>query len=287
MSAVRPLGRIFTTVSSLPLRPAAVRPFSSSPLSQYPRPPPPSVRKAASPQASQTPEADSDDLPQITLDASARYEAKDVKTITSNFNRGAAYSLLAGERAIDPADFEKRRPRREGDPFALTYVSDFTKVDPVLDFAAPINLTQDPSLQLDPYQELPVINDPNLFFQKEKAISDERTDRLMKTGARAGTHSGNAGNITAKAMVVHGVTNQTRMGKIRKMYVLAIAGNENGLLGIGEGKSMEMEDAKEAAIMNALRSLQPIQRYENRTTYGNIEIKNGAVEMEIMTRPPG
>lgn len=90
-----------------------------------------------------------------------------------------------------------------------------------------------------------------------------------------------------KNLVVHRVVNQTRMGKIQSIYYLTVAGNGRGLLGIGEGKSTEAEDARRQAHYAAIRNVQPIPRYEDRTIYGDVKVKMGAVELELMTRPPG
>ena len=90
-----------------------------------------------------------------------------------------------------------------------------------------------------------------------------------------------------KNLVVHRVVNQTRMGKIQSIYFLTIAGNGKGLLGIGEGKSTESGDARRQAHHAAIRNVQPIPRYEDRTIYGDVKVKMGAVEIELMTRPPG
>ena len=90
-----------------------------------------------------------------------------------------------------------------------------------------------------------------------------------------------------KNLVMHRVVNQTRMGKIQSMYYLTVAGNGKGLLGIGEGKSAEPEDARRQAHFNAIRNLQPVPRYEDRTIFGDVKVKFGAVELELMTRPPG
>lgn len=90
-----------------------------------------------------------------------------------------------------------------------------------------------------------------------------------------------------KTLVQHGVVNQTRMGKIRSIYNLCIAGNGRGLLGIGEGKATEFADARTQAQYNAIRNARPIPRYEDRTIYGDVKVKIGAVEIELMTRPPG
>ncbi|KAJ4296635.1 28S ribosomal protein S5, mitochondrial [Kalmusia sp. IMI 367209] len=94
-------------------------------------------------------------------------------------------------------------------------------------------------------------------------------------------------SIRVKTLVVHGVTNQTRMGKIRSLYYLTIAGNQDGLLGVGEGKSVEPEEGRKQSVMSAIRNMRPIPRYENRTTFGNLEQKVGATKVQLFARPPG
>lgn len=94
-------------------------------------------------------------------------------------------------------------------------------------------------------------------------------------------------NIKVKTLVVHGVVNQTRMGKIRSMYYLTIAGNQDGLLGVGEGKSVEPDEGRKQSVMAAIRNMRPIPRYENRTTFGDLEKKVGATKVQLFARPPG
>jgi small subunit ribosomal protein S5 len=93
--------------------------------------------------------------------------------------------------------------------------------------------------------------------------------------------------VRTKVLVSHRVVNQTRLGKIASQYYLAIAGNGNGLLGIGEGKSAEDVDASKQAQMAAIRNMVPIPRYEGRTIFGEVKGKVGAVELKLIAKPPG
>ena len=113
---------------------------------------------------------------------------------------------------------------------------------------------------------------------------DPRLKRLMR---QTGFSLAEIRRFRVKTLVVHRVVNQTKMGKIQSLYYLTIAGNGKGLLGIGEGKSTEAEDARKQAHYAAIRNVQPIPRYEARTIYGDVKVKIGAVELELMTRPPG
>lgn len=90
-----------------------------------------------------------------------------------------------------------------------------------------------------------------------------------------------------KILVKHRVVNQTRLGKIASIYCLAIAGNGNGRLGIGEAKGQEIEETQSNARIAAIRAMQPIPRYEERTIFGEVEGKVSAVELKLMSRPPG
>lgn len=93
--------------------------------------------------------------------------------------------------------------------------------------------------------------------------------------------------LNLKTLVSHRVVNQTRLGKIQSMYVLAICGNGDGKLGIGEAKGQEMEDAMTNARVQAIKSMRPIPRYEDRTIFGEVKGKVSAAEVELSARPPG
>jgi small subunit ribosomal protein S5 len=58
-------------------------------------------------------------------------------------------------------------------------------------------------------------------------------------------------------------------------------------LGIGEAKGQEAEETQVNARIAAIRSMQPIPRYEERTIFGEVEGKVSAVEVKLMSRPPG
>lgn len=94
-------------------------------------------------------------------------------------------------------------------------------------------------------------------------------------------------SLKVKLIDSHRVVNQTRMGKIQSMYYIAIAGNGNGLIGIGEGKHQEADVAMNQARMSAIRNMQPIPRYENRTIFGDVRGKVSATVVELYNRPPG
>lgn len=90
-----------------------------------------------------------------------------------------------------------------------------------------------------------------------------------------------------KILVIHRVVNQTRLGKVASMYILAIAGNGDGRLGLGQAKGQDLENTIDLAKIAAIRNMQPIPRYEHRTIFGEVEAKVSAVEVKLSARPPG
>lgn len=129
---------------------------------------------------------------------------------------------------------------------------------------------------------LPKLKDPEMRFENED--EDPNQLRLLQ---QTGLSKGDIRRIRIKNLVSHRVVNQTRLGKISSMYYLTIAGNENGMLGVGEGKAAEEEDGRRQAMMSAIRNMKPIPRYEGRTIFGEIESKVGASVVQLSSRPPG
>jgi small subunit ribosomal protein S5 len=94
-------------------------------------------------------------------------------------------------------------------------------------------------------------------------------------------------SLNNKVLVRRCVVNQTRLGKVRSWSIVAMAGNGDGRLGLGIGKSTDARIASETARMLAIRNMKPIRRYENRTIYGNVKVKISGTVVEMYTRPAG
>jgi small subunit ribosomal protein S5 len=133
---------------------------------------------------------------------------------------------------------------------------------------------------------IPKLTDPRIRYKKDVEGNDEdgSAERLRK---QTGMTQQEIRALKVKVLVDHRVVNQTRLGKIQSMYCLAVAGNGAGRLGIGEGKASEPDEAQKLARLAAIRNMQPIPRYENRTIYGEVEGKVSAVEVKLSARPPG
>ncbi|KJZ71125.1 hypothetical protein HIM_09479 [Hirsutella minnesotensis 3608] len=94
-------------------------------------------------------------------------------------------------------------------------------------------------------------------------------------------------SLIRKVLVSRNVHNQTRLGKIRSVSVVAIAGNGNGWLGIGMAKAVESQTASQTAMLLAIRNMKPVRRYENRTIFGDVKAKVSGTVVELFARPPG
>ena len=138
--------------------------------------------------------------------------------------------------------------------------------------------------------EIPKIDDKfNRKAAKELKEDDgkEMTPYLRRVSKQIGLPMSSIKRLRTKILVQRRVVNQTHLGKIASQYYMVVAGDGKGLLGVGEGKSQDAEEGRKAAIVNAIRNLTPIPRYEERTIYGDVKGKVGATELELFTRPPG
>ena len=94
-------------------------------------------------------------------------------------------------------------------------------------------------------------------------------------------------SLKFKLVVGRRVSNQTRLGKIGRMQVVYAVGNGNGWLGIGMAKAAEPSVAHLKAKTLAIKNMRPIPRYENRTTFGNVQAKVSGTIVKLSARPPG
>ena len=113
--------------------------------------------------------------------------------------------------------------------------------------------------------------------------SGEYEKLMYRTGLKVSEIMG----IATREVAVRMVSNQTRLGKIRSFSVIAIAGNGDGRLGLGQFKSSEYSIASARAREMAILNMKPIPRYEDRTIYGNVECKISGTVVQLFSRPPG
>ncbi|KAI0025127.1 hypothetical protein F4780DRAFT_768415 [Xylariomycetidae sp. FL0641] len=120
---------------------------------------------------------------------------------------------------------------------------------------------------------------------EDEGLDDEGIYQNLKK--RTGMKVRHILDMQVKVLVNRNVSNQTRLGKIRSSWILAIAGNGTGRLGVGVAKGTELVVTTMKAKMLAIQNMQPIRRYENRTIFGRVRAKLGATIVELEARPPG
>lgn len=187
--------------------------------------------------------------------------------------------IEAGEEAISATDMIKQG-RLRSDAFRPTYIDDFATLRPLVD--KPARLAVDEASDQEKEKKIKKLKIPGVSYG-----NDEEDPHMLRLCQQTGMDKDEIRKIRVKNLVSHRVVNQTRMGKIQSLYYLTIAGNQDGMLGIGEGKAAEDEDGRRQAMMNAIRNMKPIARYEERTIYGDVEAKVGASIVQISARPPG
>ncbi|CUS07602.1 unnamed protein product [Tuber aestivum] len=213
------------------------------------------------------------------------YTEGQVSKLSEYYTDAQLASLLAGESAVDPAHFHNRHRRPDHDPMKLRYLDDLSILDPILDSPTGPQ-TYTPGHPLQPLPKLQELLTPSASTTAANSATGE-PPWMREVSLRTGFPVADIKRFRTKILVSHSVVNQTHMGKIRRMYCLAVAGNGNGLVGIGEGKSVEHSEAQRIATYMAVRNMMPVPRYENRTIFGDLDIKVGAVELKLFTRPPG
>ncbi|KAL2155282.1 hypothetical protein VTH82DRAFT_23 [Thermothelomyces myriococcoides] len=125
----------------------------------------------------------------------------------------------------------------------------------------------------------------NAIDPEDKGLDDTGVYQDLKR--RTGMSVVEILGLQSKRIVQRSVANQTRLGKVRKASVMFVVGNGNGWLGIGEAKSTEPSVASLKARLMAIRNMQPIRRYENRTIYGSVTSKVSGTVIKMEARPPG
>jgi small subunit ribosomal protein S5 len=83
------------------------------------------------------------------------------------------------------------------------------------------------------------------------------------------------------------VVQQTGKGKIRRVAFMVLVGDGNGLVGYGEGKHALASTALKAARLAAVRNMDYVERFEERTTWTEMSTKLGATYLILRPRPVG
>lgn len=183
----------------------------------------------------------------------------------------------------------------------LTKFPDFTKPDPVLDTKA---VTHIPASAKHPYSATVIEYSPYFGASLEKhlpkngdgtdATSESKTPQSRQKAeredreARLPYPASFVRDLHRYPLVLKRVVNQTPKGRIASFYALVAVGNGDGVMGIGEGKDKESTGTAQAkAYAEAIKGLDTVARFEDRTIFTETHIKLGATQIRMWPRPAG
>ena len=84
-----------------------------------------------------------------------------------------------------------------------------------------------------------------------------------------------------------GVRVQTGKGKIQRRAMLTVVGNGNGLVGFGQGKHEDGPVALSKSRLEAIRNMDYVARFEDRTIWTELSTKFGSTRIILRPRPVG
>jgi small subunit ribosomal protein S5 len=191
-------------------------------------------------------------------------------------------SILAAEAAVTPEMWKNRKLNSQ--EFAPFYADDWAKYDPLYDYAQGEWVDKS-----KPRQPIPQLLPPGAaLVPDEFSGNGAAAINVSKMEQLTGLSKDFLKSLTATQLVGKRVVNMTRKGKIPSFYSLAVVGNRNGLVGIGEGRDgTQMSGALMRAHWEAVKNLCHIPRFEDRTIYGRIDHKYHAVLIRLRPSPPG
>lgn len=189
-----------------------------------------------------------------------------------------------------------RRPELESrDLRYLNSVSDLAAFDPVLDLHPDAHF----SPALSPSQAHPTsITHINDSPQRPGWVQPRPSQDLMDDIPGEDDSVSHLASITDLSpaeirglyrfpLVVKRVVSMKSKGKMPSMYSLVVVGNGKGLVGVGEGKDETANKAVSKAFNQAVRSMDYVQRYEDRTVWGTMTSNFGSCKIQMRSRPPG
>lgn len=200
-------------------------------------------------------------------------------------------------RPIDVLAMKKRGFKGKSKIGVSNKASDYSKLDPK--WEEPI-VYPNQGVGRAPYPRIPqiqgpdrtdlVLRFPNLAGQTDKKMVRGSKAREVAEGLSqlTGLDAKYIEKLYVRPIIMKRVSCQTGKGKIANFFVLTVAGDGNGTIGLGIGKSRELvRMAAKKAHWNAVKNLTPIPRYEDRTILGEIEYKYHAVKLFIKSAPIG
>ncbi|RCK63114.1 37S ribosomal protein S5, mitochondrial [Candida viswanathii] len=175
---------------------------------------------------------------------------------------------------------------------------DYTRNDP--EWEQPI-VYPNQGLGRAPYPQIPNVNSPDggdmkIRF-KDAPIATNRPDATVsktpqmiakELAALTGLDEQYIRRLYVRPLIMKRVSLKTGKGNIANFFVMSVVGDQNGMVGIGIGKSRDgIRTAATKAHWTAVKNLRYVNRYEDRTILGSFEHKLAATKLKYSAAPVG
>ncbi|KAJ8081675.1 28S ribosomal protein S5, mitochondrial [Marasmius tenuissimus] len=205
----------------------------------------------------------------------------------------------------DEAELARRRAIAEANPLAQTDDGEARSPFPNLMSSDPLMDSRDvldlPATLEHPYHNRVVVRNHTSMFHEAMALDGfdfddpnwvpEKTD-LSEEEVTLNESAGVSSSVATDKfysfpLVQRWTTQQTGKGKIKHFQVFHVAGDGNGMLGLGIGMDEERENAFQKAKIDALRNMDYVDRFENRTIWTDMKSKFRSTQIIMRPRPTG
>lgn len=198
----------------------------------------------------------------------------------------------------------RRSKRRIRAPSEISYnlpFPDISTPDPILDLS---DSRQFPPSKLSKFSSRVVVrNDPPLFSAdaakaedgseggkegaEDEGVLEWEEDEEGETAPILPLGHQELDKLHRFPLIRRRVTQQTGKGKIHRHGALVVVGNGNGLVGYGEAKHEDPSRASGRAFAMAVRNMDYVDRFEDRTIWTEMSSKLGATRIILRPRPVG
>lgn len=210
----------------------------------------------------------------------------------------------------DPPSSKKRKSKKSKEfvnpilnPTAPIDFSNIHSFPSMLHHAHPI-LDSGRFIEVEPTDQAPwgatatFLNDEKMYPKMKPTAGDMVMSGLDSSGSGEATDEMIISQVTpmtaAQLSALHKhvleikrVSKQTGKGKIQAVKVLVVVGNGRGLVGFGQGKDENGPGATRKAFQQAVKNMDHVQRFENRTVWKTMVGDWAATQVHLRPRPPG
>ncbi|KAJ7065004.1 hypothetical protein C8F01DRAFT_1129099, partial [Mycena amicta] len=99
--------------------------------------------------------------------------------------------------------------------------------------------------------------------------------------------SPNSPKLIVIPVISHWAVQQTPKGRKQRFVQYTIVGDGNGLVGLGMGKHEKPDKAHGQSMVDAIRNMDWVERFEDRTIWTEVRTKLGATQVILRPRPVG